>query len=151
MLIKNRIQISAPAEKIWALIADTSAMKDWNPKLKAVVPVTLGKPKANSQCRIRYRLGGEERNLLAEIMEYEEYSRLVLHFSGGSLPKRGYLQEIYELTTNSRGTLLMQNILIENTGSGILRRLAMRFTNRIGRSASKKYLARLRSMAEAEG
>jgi hypothetical protein len=123
-------------------------MRSWNPRIRAVVPVTLGKPKATSQYRIRYSIGGREDNFLAEIMEYEEHHRLVLHFAGGTLPRKGFIQEIYELMPDERGTLLIQRIVMEETGLRFPARLWMRLRNRIGRSSGKRYLSRLRELAE---
>ncbi|MDP2158728.1 MAG: hypothetical protein Q8K68_13590 [Nitrospirota bacterium] len=124
-------------------------MKTWNPRIIAVVPITPGKPHANSRYRIRYRLARKESNFLAEIMEYEDQARLVLHFSGGNLPRKGFIQEIYEIVSDSKGTLLMQTILIEKSGMGIVGRLGLRMRNIIGRSSGKRYLGCLRKLAEA--
>jgi len=55
----------------------------------------------------------------------------------GGLPKKGYIQEIYELTPNSKGTLLMQRILVEQAGSGIPAQLVIRLGNLIGKSSGK--------------
>ena len=149
MLIRNKIQISAAPEKIWGLVTDPLVMKTWNPRIVEAVPVTVGKPKANSQYRIRYNLGRRENNYLAEIMEYEEFSRLVLHLEGGNLPKKGYIQEIYELTLNNKGTLLTRTILIGQARTGLLSGLFLRLNNMIGRSSGKKNLNRLRALAES--
>ena len=149
MIIKNKIRLSALPENIWGLITDPMLMKTWNPRITAVVPITLGKPQANSQYRIRYKLAAKESNFLAEIMEYEDLARLVLHFSGGNLPKKGFIQEIYELLPDSDGTLLKQTVLIEKSGMGIGGRLSLRMRNIIGNSSGKRYLCRLRELAES--
>ena len=147
MKIRNKIQLPFSQDILWSLIADPGVMKAWNPRIKEVVPVTLGKPKANAQYRIRYRLGNMESNYFAEIMEFEEFSRFVLHLEGGTLPRKGFIQEIYDLVPNSRGTLLSQYILIERGGLGISARLMLRLNNRMGRSSGKKYLLKLLEMA----
>lgn len=123
-------------------------MKIWNPRITAVVPITLGKPQANSQYRIRYKLSAKESNFLAEIMEYENLARIVLHFSGGNLPKKGFIQEIYEIFPDSKGTLLKQTVLIEKSGMGIAGRLSLRMRNSIGATSGKRYLSSLKELAE---
>jgi uncharacterized protein YndB with AHSA1/START domain len=148
VIIKNKIQLSAPPEKIWGLITDPMIMKTWNPRITAVVPISLGKPQPNSQYRIRYKLGAKESNFLAEILEYDDLARLVLHFSGGNLLKRGFIQEIYEMFPDSKGTLLRQTVLIEKSGMGIASRLLLRLRNIIGASSAKRYLNHLRELAE---
>lgn len=149
MKIRNKIQLPLSQDAIWSLIADPALMKVWNPRIKEVVPVTLGKPKANSRYRIRYSLGNREGNFFAEIMEYDESSRFVLHLEGGALKKKGYIQEIFELVPNNKGTLLSQQILIERGGLSILARLMLRLRNRVGRTSGKKYLSQLLGMAGA--
>lgn len=148
MKIRNKIQLPFAPDSIWSLITDPLLMKTWNPRIIAVVPITPGKPQANSRYRIRYRLAMEESNFLAEIMEYEDHARLVLHFSGGNLPKKGFIQEIYEIVSDSKGTLLRQTILIEKSGMNIASRLALRMRNVIGASSGKRYLGRLKELAE---
>jgi len=148
VIIKNKIRLSAPPEKIWELIVDPFAMKSWNPRIRAVVPITPGKPQANSQYRIRYKLAAKESNFLAEIMEYEDLVRLVLHFSGGNLPRKSFIQEIYEVFSDSKGTQLRQTILLEKSGMGIAGRLSLRMRNIIGASSGKRYLGRLKQLAE---
>jgi hypothetical protein len=149
VIIKNKIRLSAPPEKIWGLITDPMIMKIWNPRITAVIPITLGKPQANSQYRIRYKLAAKESNFLAEIMEYEDLARFALHFSGGNLPKKGFIQEIYEMFPDSNGTLLRQTVLIEKSGMGIAGRLSLRMRNIIGALSAKKYLGCLRELAES--
>ncbi len=149
MIIKNKMRMSATPEKIWGFITDPMLMKTWNPRITAVVPITLGKPQPNSQYRIRYKLGAKESNFLAEILEYEESARFVLHLSGGNLPSKGFIQEIYEIHQDGKGTLLKQSILVEKGGIGLPRRLSLRIRNIIGGSSGKRYLGRLKELAEA--
>ena len=149
MKIRNKIQIPFSQDRIWDLIADPALMKAWNPRIREVVPVTLGRPQANSRYRIRYRLGSRESNYFAEIMEFEESSRVVLHLEGGALPKKGYIQETFELVPNNKGTLLSQQILIERGGLSIPEQLMLRLRNRVGRTSGKKYLSLLLEMAGA--
>jgi len=149
MKIKSKIQLPFLQDTLWALIADPAAMKAWNPRIKEVVPVTLGKPKANSRYRVRYRLGNRESNYFAEIMEYDEFSRFVLHLEGGTLPGKGFIQEIFELIPNNKGVLLLHQILIERGRLGIRTRLMLRLSNWVGRTSGKKSLSRLMGLAES--
>lgn len=148
MIIKNKIRLSVPPEHIWGLIADPMIMKTWNPRIMAVVPITPGNPQPNSQYRIRYKLASRESNFLAEILEYEDLERFALHLSGGNLPKKGFIQEIYEVMQDSRGTLLKQTVLVEKSGMNIARRLSLRMRNIIGATSGKRYLTLLKELAE---
>jgi len=149
MKIKSKIQLPFSADTLWALIADPAAMKAWNPRIKEVVPVTLGKPKANSRYRIRYRLGSMESNYFAEIMEFDEFSRFALHLEGGSLPRKGYIQEIFELIPDNKGVFISHQLLIERSGLGITARLMLRISNCVGQASGKKSLSRLMGLAES--
>jgi len=65
IFIKYKIQIFSCTGEDLVFIADPEIMKSWNPRIKAVVPVTPGKMQANSQYRIRYELGSRENNYFA--------------------------------------------------------------------------------------
>ena len=134
--------------KVWEFIADPLLMMKWNPRIIAVVPVTAGGPQPNAEYRIRYMLVSKESNYSAEILEFEEHNRITLHLSGGDLPKRGFIQESYEIAQDSRGILLLQSIIIEKSGLGLCRRLALRLKNMIGPVSGKKYLLKLRDLSE---
>ncbi len=148
MKIRNKIQLPFSEEAIWCIIADPATMKTWNPRITEVVRITPGPPKANAQYRIRYRLGSRESNYYAELLEYEEFFRFVMHLRGGALPKNGFIQEIYELTPNSKGILLSQLILIERGGLNLPARLMLRLRNLLGSSSAKSYLLKLKGMLE---
>jgi len=124
MVLKNRIEISVPPKKLWGLVSDPVRIMSWNPKIRTVIPVTIGELRAGSQYRIRYHLFHGEGNYAAELMEFEEPVRCVLHLKGGNLPAKGYIQEIYEITEKQRGCQLTHTILIDQAGIFFLRAAA---------------------------
>jgi len=149
MILKNNIEISVPPKKLWGFIADPVRIMSWNPKIRAVIPVTLGEPKAGSQYRIRYRLISGEDNYASELMEFEEPMRCVLHLKGGNLPARGYIQEIYQITEKGHGCLLTQTILIGQAGIFSPRSLHIRLRHLIGAGSARHYLQKLKKLAES--
>ncbi len=149
MILKNRIHIFAPPGRLWPLISDPVCALAWNPHLKTVIPVTLGERKAGSLYRIRYHLFRGESNYAAELMEFEEPMRCVLHMKGGNLPGRGYLQEIYDVSITEQGSMLTQTILIADAGLLFPSSLNIRLKNLIGNGSSRRYLRKLKGLAES--
>lgn len=149
LVLKDKVQIGCSAEEVWCFLQSPALMKDWNPKIKAVVPVSSGGQSEGCRYRIRYDLNGKESNFLAEIMEYREPSRLLIHLSGGNLPRKGYIQEIYELTSNAQGTLLMQRTEIYTSGRHIFSGYLAAFIHFIGKLSKKRYLMTLKKLAES--
>ena len=149
MTLHKKTKISAPAEKVWPWVSDPLLMLSWNPLIRKVIPVSLGEPKAGSLYRIRYYLLRGESNYSAELMEFEKPSRCVLHLEGGSLPKRGYIQEIYEIQETADGCFVSQTILIDEAGILFPRSLGIRFRHFIGRSSARRSLHKLEGLAES--
>ena len=99
--------------------------------------------------RVRYRMSGRESNFLAEFMEYQKPVKLLIHLSGGNLPVKGYIQEIYELTENTGGTLLKQRIEVHNSGKNIFSNCLILFIHySFGIFSRKKYLRALKELTE---
>ena len=149
MILKNQIQIFVPPEKLWTIVSNPARALAWNPKIKNVIPVTLGEPAAGSQYRIRYHLIRGDGNYSAELMEFEAPTRCVLHLKGGNLPMKGYLQEIYEIAEKEGGCILTQTILIDQAGVRLPGALKVRLSNLFGAGASRRYLQKLKGLAES--
>jgi len=95
-------------------------------------------------------LGNRKNDFLAEIVEYQRPSKLVIRLTEGNLAQDGYIREVYELLGNENGTLLKQRIEIRNVEINILLKLLMLLIHRIGTPVEKKYLVRLKELAEGE-
>ena len=149
LVLKDKVQIGRPLEEVWRFLQNPALMKEWNPKIRAVVPVSLGEPSEGCRYRIRYEMNGKESNFLAEIMEYREPSRLLIHLTGGSLPRKGYIQEIYELIPNAEGTLVKQQIGIYTSSRHLFSGCRVAFMHYIGKLSKKRYLITLKQLAES--
>jgi hypothetical protein len=149
MILKNHLHISVSPEKLWPLVSNPMRALSWNPKLRHVIPVTLGEPTAGTQYRIRYHLVHGEGNYSAELMEYDEPVRCVLHLKGGNLPMKGYMQEIYEISAEENGCMLSQTILIEEAGIRLPGILKIRISNLFGAGSARRYLQKLKGLAES--
>jgi hypothetical protein len=100
---------------------------------------------------VRYEFRGRENNYLAEVMELERPERFVIHLTGGDMPVDGYMQEIYELSTCAEGTLLKQSTVLYNYGTNVLKGTVILLAQYLLRSRRKKYLLKLKELAEDKG
>ena len=149
MTLHKKTKISAPAEKVWPLVSDPLLMSSWNQLIRTVIPVTLGEPKAGTRYRIRYGLLWGESNYSAELMEFEKHSRCVLHLEGGHLPRKGYIQEIYEIQERPDGCFVSQTILIDLAGRLFPLSLGIRLRHFIGKASARRSLNKLKGLAES--
>ena len=148
MNLNDEIQIERPPEEVWQYIQSPALMQKWNPRIRAFVPVSWGEPSEGYRFRVRYKMIGRESNFLAEYMEYQNPVKLLIHLSGGNLPVKGYIQEIYELAENTRGTLLKQRIEVYNSGMHIFSGVTI-FIHFFSRFSRKKHLRLLKDFIEA--
>jgi hypothetical protein len=149
MILKDKIQIDRPPVVVWGYLSSPARMKEWDPKIKAVVPVSWGEPAEGYRYRVRVRTNSVESNFLAEFLEYQEPSRLLVHLSGGNLPVKGYIQEIYELSENTRGTLLRHRLEVHNSGRSIFSNCLVLFIHySFGIFSRKKHLRSLKELVE---
>ena len=149
MILHKKTIISAPVDKVWPLVSDPLLMLRWNHGIKTVIPITLGEPKAGSQYRIRYDLLRGESNYAAELMEFEKQTKCVLHLEGGNLPRKGYIQEIYEIHKTTDGCFVGQTILIDQAGMLFPRSLVIRLRHFIGKASARRSLNKLKGLAES--
>jgi len=149
MILHEKTKISAPAEKVWPFVSNPLLLCSWNPIIKTVIPVTLGEPKAGSLYRMRYCLLRGESNYSAELMEFEKPLKCVLHLKGGSLPKKGYIQEIYEIQKTTDGCFVSQTILIDQAGMLFPRSLGIRLRHFMGKASARRSLNKLKGLAES--
>ena len=149
MILKDKIQIDRPPVVVWSYLRSPARMKEWDPKIKAVVPVSWGEPAEGYRYRVRFKMNGRESNFLAEFLEYQEPAKLLVHLSGGNLPVKGYIQEIYELTENARGTLLRHRLEVHNSGRHIFSNCLILFIHySFGIFSRKKHLRALKELVE---
>jgi uncharacterized protein YndB with AHSA1/START domain len=151
VIIVFRSHIAAPPEEVWSYISDPEKMRKWHGGIKAIVPLSAGQWTAGSRWRVRYEFRSRESNYLAEVLEFEKPVRLVIHLTGGDMPVKGYMQEIYELSPSEKGTVLRCSIALSGSGIHFLTGWVRFFTHHIFRSRNKRYLLKLKELAESCG
>ena len=148
MILNDKIQIDRSPEEVWQYIGTPALMKEWNPRIRAFIPVSWGEPAEGYKYRVRYKIIGRESNFLAEFMEYQRPAKLLIHLSGGNLSVKGYIQEIYELDGNERGTLLKHRIEVYNSGMHIFSGCMTRLIHFFSRFSRKRNLRLLKDFIE---
>lgn len=150
MVIKDTVLVARSPVEVWPFIQSPRARKEWDPKIRAYVPVTGREPSSGLQYRIRFKINGLlESNFLTEIMEYHEPEKILFHFSGGRLPVRGYIQEIYELTESNSGTLVKYRLELRNSGINCFSKFRILMAH-LFRTSSRRDLRRLKEFLEKE-
>ena len=61
LVLRDRIRIEALPEDVWPWVEDPERVMAWNPKLKAVEPITHGPRRMGYEYRAVYALGDRER------------------------------------------------------------------------------------------
>ncbi len=151
MVLRDKIEIKSPPERVWPYISDPAQARKWNGGIRAVVPISTGEWTAGSRWRVRFEFRGRESNYLAEVLEFERPMRLVVHMTGGDMPVNGYMQEIYELSPSESGTMLRYNIALSGAGLNFLSALAKFLSHQLFRLRRKSYLFKLKGLAEGAG
>jgi uncharacterized protein YndB with AHSA1/START domain len=150
VVLRDKVEIRIPPEAVWSVISDPGLLRQWNGGIRAIVPISAGEWTAGSRWRMRYEFHGRESNYLAEALEFERPARLVIHLTGGDMPVNGYIQEIYELSPSEKGTLLRRGIVLSASGIHFLSGWAKFLSHHIFRSRHKRYLLKLKELAESK-
>ena len=148
LILRDSIQINRPPEAVWRVLEDPERMSSWNPNVRAVTPISWGGRTRGFRYQITYALSGRKNELSAEIEEYQEPVRLVIHLTGGNLPRNGYFREVYDLSKNPTGTLLTQTIQIHHSGINPFFRWVIWLLHRFGWPTGMTYLAALKDLVE---
>jgi len=148
MVLTDKIDIAAPPERVWTLLCDQDRFREWNFGVRAIVPISSGRWAANSCFRMRYLFAGSEGNFLCEILEFEEPVKIVIHLKGGNLPLGGYIQEIYELSASTKGTLLKRSVAVHKSGKNFLAGALLFLLHYLSRRR-RTHLVKLRELAES--
>jgi hypothetical protein len=149
MVLKDTVLIPRSPGDVWPFIRSQWARKEWDPKILALVPVSGGGPSAGFQCRIRFKSSSLEGNFLTEIMEFHEPERILFHLSGGRLPVRGFVQEIYELKEFNGGTLVSYRLDLRNSGICFFSKSRALIAHLL-RPSSERDLRRLKDLIEIQ-
>ncbi len=151
MILRDQIVIERSAQEVWPYVENPERMMSWNPKVKKVTRAHWdGRPGVGFRYGIMYEMSGKVGEMEAEVTTYEPPFRLVIRLTGGRLPEKAYVEEIYELSEDNGRTLLRQKIIMHHSGINIVFRLLIFFVSRFGRPTGKTYLETLKGLVENE-
>ena len=148
MKLHDSIDIAAEAQIIWPYIADPVLMSAWNPKIVSVGrdgerPVEVGE-----RFEMIYRLSRRDRETEVEVLECTPPQRVVYRHHMQLEERRGYADEIYDLSPRPAGTHLKQTIDMRRAGMPLIIRPLVWFVMRFGRPTGERYLEKLKRIVE---
>jgi hypothetical protein len=150
LVLRDRIRIDALPEDVWPWVEDPERVMAWNPKLKAVEPITQGPRRVGYEYRAVYSLGDRENEMSARYEEYQAPVHLAIRMHGGRLPPEGFCREEYELTARGRTTRLCQKITLVDPGIPLVLRLLIKLVHVFGKPSGKSNLQVLRELVEGD-
>src|SRR6185295_18121944 len=96
----EQIDIAAPVEVVWPLVADPVRMATWQPKIASVTPITAGEPRVGARYRIVFRMNRREQPFNSTIEKFESPVRVVLLHEGH---KDRRVRETFDLAPTEGG------------------------------------------------
>ena len=151
MVLRSAIQLSCTPEKAWDFVSDPAMIVRWNDRIRTIVPISSGPWAANSRFRMRYEIASAAGNYLCEILEHDRPVRMVIHLTGGDLPSRGYLQEVFEIGEAQGRTVVKHEVALYGAGRNPFSSVLLFLSHLLPRSRGKKCLRRLKELVEGGG
>lgn len=144
----DSIFIDRAPEVVWAFLEDPANMPLWNPKVKRVSPTSFEQPRQGYRYAITYQMreSAKPADFLAEIIQYEASSKLVIRLTTVYAPHGSIIEERYELSEREGGTLLQQTIHIEDPGINLFLRFLIWLLRRVGKPTGTRYLETFRDL-----
>ncbi len=146
MQVRRSVEIAAPPERIWPLLAEPDNVMKWYPSLRRFQYEDAGQPGPGARVYAEEKASGMLMKLHFEVSDWVENRALALHMTSGTGVK-GYDQRwtVEPLPTGSRFTFEEHVDL----PYGPLGRLLGRVGQRSSEGHVKEMLAKLKVLAEA--
>ena len=113
--IEHRIGVSRPAAQVWAVLADLSAWKDWNP----MYPAASGKLLISAPIELVEKVGEQTESYSAVVAEWVPNSQLIwTRRTHGGLVRHVRYIEMEALSDT--GCIFSNGTLFEGLGAGRL-------------------------------
>lgn len=146
MQVRRSVEIAAPPERIWPLLAEPDNVMKWYPTLRRFQFEGAEPPGPGARVYAEEHASGMTMKLHFSVSDWVENRALALHMTSGTGVK-GYDQRwtVEPLTTGSRFTFEEQVEL----PYGLLGRLIGRVGQRSSEGHVKEMLAKLKVLAEA--
>ncbi len=149
MILRERTQVKATAERIWAILRDPRRMSDWNPHC-----VDCEAPEDTLRVGLRFKAtmrfgGGPERQLNCEVITCEPGRILTLRFSGeASGGTDEYVNETYQFQPIDGGTQVVHQVDFSRAGLPWFLKVVLKVIRLVGRRQGPSPLDGLKELAE---
>jgi uncharacterized protein YndB with AHSA1/START domain len=148
MKIRESIDIDAPPEDVWPLLADPERMAAWHVKLVSVDRAARGPVRLGDRFGTTYTLSGRERDARAEVIRCQPPVALTLrHFIQAEGQER-YVDESFDLTPRGQGTRVDQVVDFRAAGLPWWLREIIRLVTWFGHPVGPSILEPLKNQAE---
>lgn len=148
MISRQRIQVQATPEQVWAILRNPRRMSEWSPHCTRCI-VEDKQVHAGLRFQIKSHLGGPERQAECEVVECQANRMLVLRFSGEALPrKNGYVDETFLLRPTRGGTKIVLMVDFSHSGIPWFLQAYLKLLSVVGSRESRWPLECLKELAE---
>ena len=148
MKMKESIILNTTVEKLWDLLKDPGNMPLWNPKcidVKVDKNIYIG---SRFEVTFQMREGAEAGKMDCEVIEFKEYKKLVIRYSGEMVKgKIGHMDEIFIIAPAKNGQLeLKRHLDLSKTKLPFFLRIIMWFISTFGYSVGKTCMEEIRDL-----
>jgi uncharacterized protein YndB with AHSA1/START domain len=144
-VLDERVEIAAPIEAVFELLADPARGPEWTPNLVSVEPLVDGPPGPGLETRLLVNVGGRPSKGTGRCVEFDPPHRLVL---ASSLDVGISSTTSFQLTPTARGTAVAARVEYTLPASGLGRLVGGLFGDSLARRDLRKALANLKAQLE---
>jgi uncharacterized protein YndB with AHSA1/START domain len=146
----DSIDIAAPPETVWPLLADPQQMADWHEKLVAVRRSATGPVRLGDRFGTRYTLSGRENDAEAEVIRCQPPAAITYRHHFSLKQCTGYVDESFDLEYDGEVTRVKQTLDFSKSGLPLWARGLMWFVSRFGKPVGPSLFEPLKQTAEAK-
>jgi hypothetical protein len=149
MKIYDSIEIAAPPEVVWPLLADPEQMVGWHARLVSVQRPVTGVVRLGERYVATYLMSGKQGIAETEVIRCQPPVELVLRQHIKMMSRDGHVDEHFTLAAKDRKTLVKQAVDFKHSLIPWWARALMWVLSRFGRAAEPSLLQPLKHAAEA--
>jgi uncharacterized protein YndB with AHSA1/START domain len=148
MKIRESIDVDAPAEEVWPLIADPRRMAAWHQKLVTVERSALGPVRLGDRFRTTYVMSGRRQQASTEVIRCQPPIELTLRHYFTIRGRQHYVEESYDVVQQGWASRIDQAVDFREAGMPWGVRQLVRLVAWFGRAVGPGVLEPLKQAAE---
>jgi uncharacterized protein YndB with AHSA1/START domain len=149
MKLREVIEIEAPPEDVWPLIADPQRMAAWHEKLLSVKRSAGGPVRLGDRFDATYTMSGRQRPTSVEVIRCQPPVALTLRHRLVEAGPERFVDESYDLIPRGNATRLEQTVDFGHAGLPLWARALMWFISRFGAPVEESLLMPLKRTVES--